>query len=80
MAGVNLDPTDDADSMAQYGGPVPEGQTDEIEAKAIKHDPAPRITSAKSKKDKGYVGFNFLPQFSPLIEDRPMSKSKTTQS
>lgn len=59
MEGVTLtQPTDDQDSesMVQYGGPVPEGETDAIEAKAIKEGPS-HTTSAKLKKSKGYVEF-----------------------
>ncbi|KAF8335663.1 hypothetical protein F5887DRAFT_921069 [Amanita rubescens] len=49
MAGVSLSqPTDeDPESMAQYGGPVPEGETDDIEANAIKDDPTPHFASGK---------------------------------
>jgi hypothetical protein len=59
MEGVNLTQlTDiqDSESMVQYGGPVPEGETDAIEAKAIKEGPS-HITSVKSKKNKGYIEF-----------------------
>ncbi|KAK2461359.1 hypothetical protein APHAL10511_006621 [Amanita phalloides] len=68
MAGVNLDLADDVDSMAQYGSPIPDGQTDDIEAKAIKHDLTPCIMSAKSKKNKPYVNIK--------IEDNPLAMHK----
>ena len=59
MEGVTLtQPTDnqDSESMVQYGGPVPEGETDAVEAKAIKEGPS-HITSTKSKKNRAYVEF-----------------------
>lgn len=46
--------------MVQYGGPVPEGETDAVEAKAIKEGPSHITTSAKWKKNKGYIEFSFL--------------------
>ena len=48
----------DPESMAQYGGPIPKGQTDDIEANAIKADTTPRVSSVKA--NKGYVEFQFF--------------------
>ncbi|KAF8685406.1 hypothetical protein AX14_004002 [Amanita brunnescens Koide BX004] len=39
MAVVSLTTSGDPDSMVQYGGPIPEGQTDDFKANAIKADP-----------------------------------------
>jgi len=57
MAVVSLTTSGDPDSMVQYGEPIPEGQTDDVKANAIKADPTPRIAS---KANKGYVEFNFF--------------------
>ncbi|KAF8326759.1 hypothetical protein F5887DRAFT_925144 [Amanita rubescens] len=56
MAGVSLAATDDPDSMAQFGGPIPEGETDDIEARTIKAKPtSTEPTSTVATKNKGYA-------------------------
>ena len=41
----------------QYGGPIPDGQTDDVEGNVIKADPTPRISLAKGKANNSYVEF-----------------------
>ncbi|KAM6490252.1 hypothetical protein JOM56_014229 [Amanita muscaria] len=45
---TNVSITDNSDSMAQFGGPIPEGQTDDVEANAIKENKTPHILSLNS--------------------------------
>ena len=57
MADVSLTTVGDPESMVQYGGPIPDGQMDDVEGNAIKADPTPRISIPKAKANKGYVEF-----------------------
>jgi hypothetical protein len=60
MADVSLTTVGDPESMVQYGGPIPEGQTDDVEANAIKAHPTGCYSLPKAKANKGYVEFKFL--------------------
>jgi hypothetical protein len=51
---TNVSIADNSDSMAQFGGPIPEGQTDDVEANAIKENKTPHILSLNSGQ-KPYV-------------------------
>ena len=57
MADVSLTTVGDLESMVKYGGPLPDGQTDDVEGNAIKADPTPCISLAKAKVNKGYIEF-----------------------
>ena len=44
MADVSLTTVGDLESMVKYGGPLPDGQTDDVEGNAINADPTPCIS------------------------------------